>query len=305
MKNTLLKYFYKFINKQKYNDIKNIERTKNSVDVFRAKYESQINEIQNKINTKKNLSFLHSGHIGDIINILPVVKELSKHHICDLYININKPLEVKHYAHQAGDVYLNNKIYDMLKPLLNSQKYINKVEIYKDQNIDINFDILRKLPINLLFDNLRYGSLISGVQPDINQPYLEVAPHKELQNKITVLRSLRYQNQFISYKFLENYSNILFIGTRDEYIALKKDVKNLEFYDCKNFLEMAEIIKASKFFLGNSSLGIDLAEATKVPRLLEACPSFPARQIHGENAFDFYFQAHFEKYFEILIKKTK
>ena len=68
---------------------------------------------------------------------------------------------------------------------------------------------------------------------------------------------------------------------------------------------MAEIIKASKFFLGNSSLGIDLAEATKVPRLLEACPSFPARQIHGENAFDFYFQAHFEKYFEILIKKTK
>lgn len=305
MKNIFIKIFYKLFNKQAYLTIKNSERTIETKKIFEAKYEDQINQIQKKINNQKKLSFKHSGHIGDIINVLPVIKELSNTHACDLYININKPLEVDHFAHQAGNVYLNRKIYDMLAPLLKSQKYINNVEIFENQIIDINFDLLRELPINLLFDNLKYGSLISGVQPDIHQSYLEVIPHKTITNKITVLRSLRYRNQFINYKFLENYKDLLFIGTKDEYTELKKEIENLQFHDCKDFLEMAQIIKASRFFVGNSSLGIDLAEATKIPRLLEACPGFPARQVHGINAYDFYFQSHFEKFFKILFEETR
>jgi hypothetical protein len=39
---------------------------------------------------------------------------------------------------------------------------------------------------------------------------------------------------------------------------------------------MAEIIKASKFFIGNMSLQYIISEALKVPRLLEASPDFPA-----------------------------
>ena len=306
MKNNIfLKYLYKITNKKAYLDLKNYERTEKTITIFKTKYESQINQIQKKIKDQKNLSFLHSGHIGDIINVIPVIKELSKTHICDLYININKPLSVDHYAHQAGNVYLNKKIYDMLVPLLKSQKCINKIELYNNQSIDINFDLIRDLPINLLFDNLRYASLIAGVQPDIYQPYLDVETHKKIINKIIILRSLRYKNQFINYNFIENYKETLFIGTKDEYIELKKDIKNLEFHDCKDFLEMAQIIKAGRFFIGNSSLGIDLAEGVKAPRLLEACPGFPARQIHGENSYDFYFQSHFEKFFKILFDKTQ
>ena len=193
----------------------------------------------------------------------------------------------------------------MLEPLFNSQKYINEVSIYTNQSIDINFDLIRDLPINLLFDNLRYGFQIAGVQPDISQIYLDVEPHKDIANKIVILRSLRYKNQFINYNFIEKYKDTLFVGTKDEYDELKKEIKNLEFHDCKDFLEMAQIIKASRFFLGNSSVGIDLAEAVKIPRLLEACPGFPARQVHGVNAYDFYFQSHFENFFKILDEKTK
>jgi hypothetical protein len=46
----------------------------------------------------------------------------------------------------------------------------------------------------------------------------------------------------------------------DDYEDLKKEVPNLEFYDCNDFLEMAQIIKSSKFFLGNLSLGNSIAE---------------------------------------------
>ncbi len=304
MKN-FLKYWYKLTNKKAYYDLKNIQNIKKTVKIFQSKYENSINQIQKKIENQKTLSFLHSGHIGDIINVLPVIKELSLTHQCNLLININKPLERSHYAHQAGDVYLNKKIYEMLLPLFNSQKYIHRVELYKDQKIDINFDIIRELPINLLFDNLRYGFQIAGVQPDINKPYLDIEPHKNITNRIVILRSQRYKNQFINYRFIEKYNNTLFVGTKMEFNELKKEISNLEFHECKDFLEMAQIIKSSRFFVGNSSLGIDLAEATKVPRLLEACPGFPARQIHGLDAYDFYFQSHFEKFFKILDEKTR
>ena len=63
---------------------------------------------------------------------------------------------------------------------------------------------------------------------------------------------------------------------------------------------MAEIIRSSKFTLGNSSLAFPIAEGLKVPRLLEACPYFPAAQPHGKNAYDFYFQNQFESLFKYL-----
>ena len=304
MKNFFFKYWYKFTNKQSYQDLKNFERSKKDLKIFKEKFENEINKIQKKIKIKKELSFLHSGHIGDIINVLPVIKALSNTHKCNLYININKPLAIKHYAHQAGNVYINKKIYNMLLPLFKSQDYINDVQIFSNQEIDINFDIIRDLPINILFDNLRYGFQIAGVQPNIEQPYLNVGKHEKIFNKIIILRSLRYQNHFINYKFLKNYDDLFFVGTRDEYEVLKKEVNNLQFYNCKDFLEMAVIINSSRFFVGNSSLGIDIAEALKKPRLLEACPYFPARQVHGKDAYDFYFQVHFEKFFKILYEKN-
>jgi len=304
MKKFFLKYWYKFADKQSYQDLKNFERSKKDLKIFKEKFENEINKIQKKIKTKKELLFLHSGHIGDIINVLPVIKALSNTHKCNLYININKPLAIKHYAHQAGNVYINKKIYNMLLPLFKSQDYINDVQIFSNQEIDINFDIIRDLPINILFDNLRYGFQIAGVQPNIEQPYLNVGKHEKIFNKIIILRSLRYQNHFINYKFLKNYDDLFFVGTRDEYEVLKKEVNNLQFYNCKDFLEMAMIINSSRFFVGNSSVGIDIAEALKKPRLLEACPHFPARQVHGKDAYDFYFQAHFEKFFKILYEKN-
>ena len=63
------------------------------------------------------------------------------------------------------------------------------------------------------------------MQPDISQTYLDVEPHKKITNKIVILRSLRYKNQFINYNFIENYKDTLFVGTKDEYDELKKKLK--------------------------------------------------------------------------------
>ena len=291
------KYWYKFTSQKNYTKFKYTEGIQKEVKIFQNNFESYINKIQEKINTKKELSFLHSGHTGDIINVIPVIKALSKTHKCNLYIGVNKPMD------RIGNVYVNEKIFNMLYPLLKSQTFFNKIEVFKKQNIDINFDIIRELPINLLFDNLRYSFQIAGVQPDILEPYLDIKEHDKMINNIVIQRSFKYRNQFINYNFLEKYDNIFFIGTKDEYDDLKKDVKNLQFYDCKDFLEMAMIIKSSRLIIGNQSLGICIAEALKSPRLLEACPNFPAHQVHGKNAYDFYYQIHFEKFFKLLYKE--
>lgn len=294
------KIWKKITNKKEYQYLKSIESNKKSNEEFKVKFEPYINNIQKKIKSQKELSILHSGHSGDIINALPVIKELSKTHLCNLYININKPLNRIYYNHPGKDVFINEKIFKMLLPLLKNQNFINKIDRHKSEKIDINFDIFRELPINISFDNLRYSFQIAGIQPDIDTPYLEVDSHEKIKNKIIVQRTFRYRNQFINYKFLNNYKEIYFVGTLNEYKDLKQDVKNLIYYDCKDFLEMAQIIKSSKFFIGNSSVGFPIAEALKTPRLLESCPYFPAALPHGKNAYDFYYQAHFEKFFKIL-----
>ena len=108
------------------------------------------------------------------------------------------------------------------------------------------------------------------------------------------MRSLRRLNKFIDYSFLSSYKNKVFVGLENEYKDLENKINNLEYYDSKDFLELASIIKNSKIFIGNLSFGYSMAEALKVPRLLESAPDFPLVYPNGGNAYDFYFQTHFE-----------
>ncbi|MFL2889646.1 MAG: hypothetical protein ACJZ4O_02220 [Pelagibacteraceae bacterium] len=296
------KIWYKLTNQQKYQEYKSMRSLKNSHN-FKLIYEPYINEVMGKISSQKELSFLHSGHLGDIINCLPVIKELSKTHKCFLYINTDEPLSTPYANHPASDVFINNKIFLKLKPLLEAQSYITNIEKYSSQKIDVNFDIFRKFPINICFDNLRYSYHVTGVQPKSDEPYLNVEKHKNVIDKIIIQRTFRYRNKHINYQFLNDYEEVYFIGTLKEYNDLKNDLPKLIHYDCKDFLEMAMIIKSCKIFIGNSSVGFPIAEALKVPRLLEACPHFPAALPHGKNAFDFFYQKHFENFFKTLYNK--
>ena len=299
------KYWYKIFNQEKYQQSKEEKAIKKNINIFETECKDQIKSIQNSISKKKVLTFSHSGHLGDIINSLPVIKELSKTHKCSLYIKVNEPIpiNVKYNQHPSGKFFLNDKNVDMLLPLLKGQPYIDKVDKYTNQEIDIDFDLFRKIPINFNLDSVRWYFQITGIHADLSSPYLFVEPNKIFENKVVIIRSIRRKNYFINYKFLKKYENLLFIGLKTEYEDLKKDISNLEFYDCKDFLEMAQIISNSKFFIGNLSLGYTLAEGLKIPRLLEARPDFPLVYPNGKNAYDFYFQNHFEKFFDLLYNK--
>ena len=144
-----------------------------------------------------------------------------------------------------------------------------------------------------------YNKSLNNMRKDDNI-YLNVKAYDKIKNRVVVMRSTRRKNLLINYKFMNKYKDIIFIGLNDEYQDLKKEVANLEFYECKDFLEAAEIIKSSKFFLGNSSFGFTIAEGLKVPRLMESFPDYPSVYPNGGHGYDFYFQDHLEKWFEYL-----
>ena len=304
MKKILTRLWYKISNKSKYQNFKIEENLRKRIEFYNSKIKPKITEFEKSIKNNKEINFSHSGHMGDIIYSLPVVKKIAKEKICNLYIVANKPMEQKYFNHPSGKFYLDEKVIKMLLPLLNEQKYLNKVEIFNNQKIHVDMDLFRSMPANIQYYSPRWFFHLTGIHVNLEEPFLQVNPHKIINGKIVVLRTFRYRNCFINYKFLNEYENIIFVGLKDEYDDLKKQVRNLEFYDCKDFLEMAEIIKASKFFIGNEAPGYAIAEALKVPRLLEASPDFPVIFPIGEKSFDFYHQMHFEKFFKELYKNT-
>ena len=303
----LKKLFYKLTNKEKHFYYKNTILKQEIIKehylkLFNEGVDKKITEIHNNIMNKKELTFLHYGHLGDIINSLSIIQELSKTRKCTLYIQANKSLgPSKHYKGFGDSIFLSDKNVEMILPLLSEQKYFNKVEKYVDQKIDIDLNYVREMPLHSRRDDLnRWYSGMTGINTDFSIPYLQSEPHLSIKNKIVIIRTVKRHGWFVNYKFLKNYKDLLFIGLRDEYDDLKKEIPNLEFYDCKNFLEMAKIIKSSKFFLGNVSFGWHIAEALKVPRLLEGSPEDVLYYPHGEHAHVFFFQEHFEKWFKHL-----
>ena len=293
------KLYYKLFKSEKKNEFKDQLK----INSYKEKYETIINQISKTIIEKKELNFLHSGTSGDLIYSFALIKKLSTTHKCNFYVGVNKKFTYEYYKHTGEGYLINEKMFDLLIPLLKEQKFFNKVKKHEGEKIDINLDLFRELPWNSTFNSPRWYFHITGEHADLNDSYLQVEEHSSIKKRIVIHRTFRHRNIYINYNFLRNYEDPLFVGIKEEYDDLKKQVPNLEFYNPKNFLEIAEIIKASKFFVGNQSVCYPIAEALKIPRLLEASPVTPLVQPVGKNGFDFYFQPHFEKLFKFLNDK--
>ncbi|MBM5788031.1 MAG: hypothetical protein FJ375_04860 [Pelagibacterales bacterium] len=287
------KIYFKYFQKKKYFTLKENIRKKELLINF-SKNLNVLEEVSKNLK-KKNISFLHSGHIGDIICALPLLKYLGKKSKITIYLNHKNS---KNF--QGQERMLNYKSIKMLLPLLKKQKFILKAEVFKNQKIDINLDYFRKLPINFNIDPRKYYGFLTGLKLNYENKCLILNKIKNSKKKIIIMRSLRRQNPLIDYSFLNTYPNIYYLGLKDEFEDLKKKIPSLIFYNCKNFLELGIIINSCKIFIGNSSLGFALAEALKVTRLLEYDPLHPMIDPIGKKSHVFFHQKDFENSFKRL-----
>lgn len=295
-----VKFWYKRTNKAKYQEYKLLLNDQKLIHSYNNNFKFKIEAIEKVLLEKEELNFKHSGHIGDLFYALPVIKEISKTKKCNLYIRVNHTMGKKgYYKHPAGNVMISDRIFNMSLPLLQGQNYIHSVQKWNNESIDVDLDLFREFPFSKNFHSIRWYYQITGFQPDMNLSFIDVKPNEKFKNKIVVVRTFRGRNPLIDYSFLNDYDNLLFLGIKSEYDDFVKTVPNTEFYDVKDFLELAQIMKSSKFVITNQTFAFALAEGLKVNRVLEANPFIPAVFPVGNNGYDFYFQ----KQFENIVKK--
>jgi hypothetical protein len=290
------KLWLKYTNKQAYktykmeydifkHDVAYLQRT----DIF-------MHLVQNMKpqNTAPPYTFKHSGNAGDIIYALPTVRALGQESKSKLCLHLNQT-GIYYSDHPLGNVMLNQKMLDMLAPLLEAQSYVGSVEPYLSQAIDYNLDIVRDAPLMLNRGDIsRWYMQVFNVFPNLSDAWLNVTPDTTYQSHIVLARSQRYNNPALDYSFLAKYKDILFLGVEKEYQLMKKAIPHLAYQPVKDFLELAQIIAGGKLFIGNQSFPYAIAEALKVKRILEVYHYCPNVVVHGADGHDVYFQPHFE-----------
>lgn len=138
----MINLFYKFFDKKKYYNKKIIEKDKISKLRYIKIIKPKLKLIQKNVKNE-TVSFLHSGHLGDIIYSLPVIKEISKNRRTILYIEANKKIINNHDKnHPFGDLFLTTESVNKIIPLLKKQNYINNVFIYNQEPIDVDLNFL-------------------------------------------------------------------------------------------------------------------------------------------------------------------
>ncbi len=309
-RNLVSKLWLKYTDRRAYKDYKwdlnNYKQFQFTQFLTGADKLNNAGKIQAVAAAKHRLNLTHSGNAGDIIYALPTIKKIKEltgvpiH----LYFRLGKPMDLPLYhSHPLGNVMLNQKMADMLFPLIRLQPYIDKCEVYQNEEIDIDLDYFRSGLVPMSKGNIaRWCSYITGVTPQLWKKWLDIEPDRSFSNSIVIARSGRYQNKDIDYSFLNAYENLKFIGVESEYNDMKRFLPGIEWVQMNDFLQMARVIAGCKFFIGNQSFPYSIAEALKVPRILEVAFDVINVVPEGEGGHDFFFQEHLEWLVQDLVK---
>lgn len=241
--------------------------------------------------------FKHFGLIGDIVYAIPAMQALAQGRKIHLHLQINqKSLYKKGMKHGNKDKILTEKSVEMLAPLLLAQPGFAVCDVLQDQRIDYDLDYFRKYPFDYNKGHIcRWYFQTYGVTADLGKAWLQVEPDVRYSNEIVIARSFRYRAPGISYAFLHKYPNLSFVGLKEEYEDMKKQLPSLRYVPVSNFLEFARVVAGSKFFIGNQSFPFAVAEALKVRRALEVYFECPNVIPEGKEAYEFCYQPQFEK----------
>jgi hypothetical protein len=283
----------------------------------------------------KTITYLHACNAGDLIGALAGIREIYRKFgkKAVIYQRIDIP---GHYmqglVHSVKDakgtqVTMNQKMFDMLRPLLLSQEYVEDFQVYTDQKIEVDLNAIREA---LVVDDLhpekppkliapqRFANIPNGALPgwtmlgyapmacDISEPWIHVPDGEEdLGSYIFVNRTERYRNESVKYAFLEKYGDLVFTGTEREHHRFCREAgfacPRLE---VDNFLELAQYFKKCQFFIGNQSFAWNLANAMGVPRVLEMFAVAPNCQpFIGKDNYGSYRPDHLEYYIDMLYNK--
>lgn len=295
-----------------------------STNVLSPRLESELANSPQVLPLELQTRIKHSVNLGDLIACMAAIKkyyDVTKRQViisqsigtlAAYYQGASHPTK-----NEAGEhVCMNAKMWDMVKPLIESQYYVHSFEKYEGQKIDLDFDVIR----GKTFVNLPNGMIQSWIvfafpdlACDLSKPWITIegkAPKhitKQVGGKILINFTERYRNSIMDYFFLKNYTDdLIFSGTeREHFLFCNQWQLNIPRIETNDFLDLAYAVRDARFTIGNQSFLWNLCEALKSPRILEMCSFAPnCAPMIGEDSYGYYHQVGAEYYFRKLYNQT-
>lgn len=221
-------------------------------------------------------------------------------------------------------VCMNNGMFNMLKPLVESQPYIHSFEPYDGQEVHVDFDTIR----GKTFVNMPQGSIqgwlfyaFPDLAADISKPWIILEENKRQIEEVTKSKVLinfteRYRNNqiILDYFFLRNYApDLMFAGTkREHFLFCNRWNLNIPRLEVSDFLELAYAIRGCRFLMSNQSLCWNLSSGIGSSRLLEVCnyahncmPFYGSDAKGNLNNLGYFHQVGCEHYFREMYNYTQ
>jgi hypothetical protein len=193
-------------------------------------------------------TFLHTGHIGDIIAFLPTMRALG-----------GGKLIIKN--HDPYWPAMKGFRYESLKPLLECQEYIKEIE-YNDNPSGIDYDNTHWRQCKDGYAGFRENTLLSDIQAEYwnvkisYDNWINAKASTETKDRIIITRTGRYCNYNFPWRKILRHigERALFIGTNEEWNAFQNEMGiNVEHYKTENLLNVAEAIKGSDMLVCEQS----------------------------------------------------
>jgi hypothetical protein len=210
----------------------------------------------------KRVTFVHTGHIGDIIAFLPVFNAMGG---TNLMIR-DEPWMIPMSGYK----------YESLKPLLESQG----IEVSFNMASSIDYDAsgwrdCYKDDLSLTDAHARYLNVVDRNHGhlEIIKPWLKVEPDLLTKERVIFNRTPRYRSPHFNWTKVHKHfgDRALFIGTEQEHLDYLCEVGNIEHYRTENCLDVAKAIEGADFFVGNQSSACWIAMGLHKPLLQETC----------------------------------
>jgi len=208
----------------------------------------------------RRITFVHTGHIGDIIAFLPVFNAMGG---TNLMIR-DEPWMIPMSGYK----------YESLKPLLESQG----IEVSFNMASSIDYDVsgwreCYEHTISLIDAQARFLNVVPRGNGyfEVTKPWINVDPDPLTKQRVIINRTHRYRNpNFPWSNVLKHFGDrALFIGTEQEHLSFLCEVGNIEHYKTESCLDVAKAIEGSEFFVGNQSSAFWIAAALHKPLLQE------------------------------------
>jgi hypothetical protein len=264
-----------------------------------------------------SIKIKHSYNAGDLISIMPGLRQLYRDTGRKVQVYQRIGLEAFYFDNQINStlddkgtsVCMNERLYNLLKPLVEAQSYIEGMEKWEGQGVDLDYDATRDrksipLPYGLIHT---WGEAVfPQTSTDLSIPWISVEPNRAYIDKIIISRTQRYTNPYMTYFFLKDHEDkLVFSGTEAEHeLFCKANNLNIELIKAENFLELAAAMSVCAFVIRHKTLAWHIADGLKAPRILEVCQTFPNTFATGANGYHAFGQAAMEYYFKRLIDKT-